>query len=193
MLWLFISVRVFALSTWREPYHRSVHLITSISSPSPFLRSSPPPPPCSIAHPYLLADNRHFTFYLWRRVISPASLPAQRYAWLPLYALSLCALRQALGEQTVPRVVLSGSPMSGRHWGADGTADCTPSNTRLSTTLLSPMPRPPLPLAGAGCALQTRRGLSAVGCASEVCCAAHSVYCRHPSAIASLHNEAFLY
>ena len=22
------------------------------------------------AHPFLLADNRHYTFYLWRRVIS---------------------------------------------------------------------------------------------------------------------------
>ena len=58
------------------------------------------PPPCSIAHPYLLADNRHFTFYLWRRVISPAFLPALRYAWLPLYALSFVALWHALGEQT---------------------------------------------------------------------------------------------
>ena len=25
---------------------------------------------CTMAHPYLLADNRHYTFYLWRRIIT---------------------------------------------------------------------------------------------------------------------------
>lgn len=25
----------------------------------------------SVAHPYLLADNRHYTFYIWRKVINP--------------------------------------------------------------------------------------------------------------------------
>ena len=31
---------------------------------------------CTIAHPYLLADNRHYTFYIWRRVI-------MRTEWTP--------------------------------------------------------------------------------------------------------------
>lgn len=38
----------------------------------PFLR---------IAHPFLLADNRHFCFYLWRRVIN--------LRWWTRYALSI--------------------------------------------------------------------------------------------------------
>jgi alpha-1,2-glucosyltransferase len=24
----------------------------------------------TLAHPYLLADNRHYTFYIWRRIIT---------------------------------------------------------------------------------------------------------------------------
>jgi len=35
-------------------------------------------------HPFLLADNRHATFYLWRHVLSR---PARRWALAPLYAL----------------------------------------------------------------------------------------------------------
>jgi alpha-1,2-glucosyltransferase len=36
------------------------------------------------AHPYLLADNRHFTFYLWRRLLSP-----YRFAFIPVYVISM--------------------------------------------------------------------------------------------------------
>ena len=37
---------------------------------------------CTRAHPYLLADNRHFPFYLWRRVLSN---PLYRHALAPVY------------------------------------------------------------------------------------------------------------
>lgn len=54
-------------------------------------RASPPP------HPYLLADNRHYTFYIWRKLIDrPGRLwgaavlaPAAAVAWAAL----LCGLR----------------------------------------------------------------------------------------------------
>ncbi|WFD03167.1 dolichyl-P-Glc:Glc2Man9GlcNAc2-PP-dolichol alpha-1,2-glucosyltransferase [Malassezia obtusa] len=37
-------------------------------------------------HPFLLADNRHYMFYVWRRVINAA--PWTRYALVPLYVAS---------------------------------------------------------------------------------------------------------
>ncbi|KAL0338315.1 UNVERIFIED_CONTAM: actin [Sesamum angustifolium] len=40
----------------------------------------------SIAHPYLLADNRHYTFYLWRKVINFHS--STKYLMVPLYVYS---------------------------------------------------------------------------------------------------------
>ncbi|GAA5867538.1 hypothetical protein JCM8547_001212 [Rhodosporidiobolus lusitaniae] len=40
----------------------------------------------TIAHPFLLADNRHYTFYLWRRVINVH--PLARYALAPGYILA---------------------------------------------------------------------------------------------------------
>ena len=37
-------------------------------------------------HPFLLADNRHYTFYVWRRVID--ATPWSRYALVPAYVAS---------------------------------------------------------------------------------------------------------
>lgn len=37
----------------------------------------------TLAHPFLLADNRHYTFYLWRRVLNLT--PWARYALIPAY------------------------------------------------------------------------------------------------------------
>jgi alpha-1,2-glucosyltransferase len=37
---------------------------------------------CTMAHPYLLADNRHFTFYLWRRWF-------MRYEWAALASIPI--------------------------------------------------------------------------------------------------------
>lgn len=41
---------------------------------------------CTMAHPYLLADNRHFTFYLWQRLFQRHWLI--KYAFVPFYVIS---------------------------------------------------------------------------------------------------------
>lgn len=38
----------------------------------------------TIAHPYLLADNRHYTFYIWKNVLGRSA--SMRVALSPLYA-----------------------------------------------------------------------------------------------------------
>ncbi|XP_047329385.1 dol-P-Glc:Glc(2)Man(9)GlcNAc(2)-PP-Dol alpha-1,2-glucosyltransferase [Impatiens glandulifera] len=40
----------------------------------------------SIAHPYLLADNRHYPFYIWRKIINAHW--AMKYLLVPLYVYS---------------------------------------------------------------------------------------------------------
>ena len=45
------------------------------------------------AHPFLLADNRHYTFYLWRRFLGPWPM-----VWVPVYAWSLLRLWDWLGQ-----------------------------------------------------------------------------------------------
>ena len=49
-------------------------------------------------HPYLLADNRHLSSAAWRHLFSRHW--AQRYLYVPAYALALWLLRQALGRQS---------------------------------------------------------------------------------------------
>lgn len=58
----------------------------------------------TVVHPYLLADNRHYTFYIWRKVF--ARHWAARYALVPAYALSFFALHRQL------------SAVQGRLWAA---------------------------------------------------------------------------
>lgn len=41
----------------------------------------------TIAHPFLLADNRHYPFYVWRRIINRT--PWSRYALAPAYVVSM--------------------------------------------------------------------------------------------------------
>ncbi|GMI96513.1 homolog of yeast ALG10 [Hibiscus trionum] len=47
----------------------------------------------SIAHPYLLADNRHYTFYLWRRIVKfhwsmkYLLVPFYVYSWFSIFRL----------------------------------------------------------------------------------------------------------
>lgn len=45
----------------------------------------------SLAHPFLLADNRHYTFYIWRKLYLPArvSLPFSLLVAGPLFAIGL--------------------------------------------------------------------------------------------------------
>lgn len=45
----------------------------------------------SVAHPYLLADNRHYTFYVWRRILTPTDW--SQMAAVPVYVFGgFCVL-----------------------------------------------------------------------------------------------------
>jgi alpha-1,2-glucosyltransferase len=48
----------------------------------------------TLVHPYLLADNRHYTFYIWRKVFAKHWLP--RYCLTPGYVLAWLLLLAAL-------------------------------------------------------------------------------------------------
>jgi len=48
----------------------------------------------TLAHPYLLSDNRHYTFYMWRRLLD-SSLP-WRWCLLPCYTAAWALLGRAL-------------------------------------------------------------------------------------------------
>eukprot|EP00854_Cymbomonas_tetramitiformis_P019630 gene19630-23477_t len=50
----------------------------------------------TVAHPYLLADNRHYTFYIWRKLLNAA--PYARYLPLPVYLFSLWSLLDAMRD-----------------------------------------------------------------------------------------------
>lgn len=43
----------------------------------------------TVAHPYLLADNRHYTFYAWRLAFGPGKPAFVRYLPVPVYACGL--------------------------------------------------------------------------------------------------------
>ncbi|KAJ4788262.1 hypothetical protein LUZ62_017106 [Rhynchospora pubera] len=59
----------------------------------------------SIAHPYLLADNRHYTFYIWRRLIQAHW--SMKYALIPLYVYSWFSILTTLGKEQKRLWVLS--------------------------------------------------------------------------------------
>ena len=50
----------------------------------------------TLAHPYLLADNRHFTFYLWRRIILRHE--AIKYLLCPGYLFGLYHICQSMAK-----------------------------------------------------------------------------------------------
>lgn len=50
----------------------------------------------SIAHPYLLADNRHYTFYIWRKIINKHW--STRYFLVPIYVYSWFSLIYILAK-----------------------------------------------------------------------------------------------
>jgi alpha-1,2-glucosyltransferase len=41
----------------------------------------------TLVHPFILADNRHYTFYLWRKVLGASAY--SRYLMVPLYAMAV--------------------------------------------------------------------------------------------------------
>lgn len=50
---------------------------------------------CSLAHPYLLADNRHYPFYLWRKIINAHW--SMKYMLVPVYVYSWFSILILLG------------------------------------------------------------------------------------------------
>ncbi|CAH8269793.1 unnamed protein product [Arabidopsis lyrata] len=50
----------------------------------------------SLAHPYLLADNRHYPFYLWRRIINAHWL--MKYMLVPVYVYSWFSILTLLAK-----------------------------------------------------------------------------------------------
>lgn len=48
----------------------------------------------TIIHPYLLADNRHYTFYVWNRFLGRNDLT--KYLAIPVYLIALVLLQQNL-------------------------------------------------------------------------------------------------
>ena len=48
----------------------------------------------TIVHPYLLADNRHFTFYVWNRFYGRHAMA--KYLAIPVYLVTLCLLKENL-------------------------------------------------------------------------------------------------
>ncbi|KAK3144327.1 hypothetical protein QOZ80_4AG0311590 [Eleusine coracana subsp. coracana] len=59
----------------------------------------------SIAHPYLLADNRHYTFYIWRKVIQVNWM--MKYILIPLYVYSWFSIINNLGKSQTRVWVIS--------------------------------------------------------------------------------------
>uniref|UniRef100_A0ACD5V4T7 Uncharacterized protein n=1 Tax=Avena sativa TaxID=4498 RepID=A0ACD5V4T7_AVESA len=59
----------------------------------------------SIAHPYLLADNRHYTFYIWRKVIQSHWM--MKYILIPVYIYSWFSVMSILGKSQTRVWVLS--------------------------------------------------------------------------------------
>ncbi|KAJ3676673.1 hypothetical protein LUZ60_004085 [Juncus effusus] len=59
----------------------------------------------SIAHPYLLADNRHYTFYIWRRIIQAHW--SMKYILIPLYIYSWLSIITSLGKENKRIWILS--------------------------------------------------------------------------------------
>jgi alpha-1,2-glucosyltransferase len=50
----------------------------------------------SIEHPFLLADNRHYTFYVWRKIYRRHWTAP--YLSTPLYVFAFSAVFDRLGE-----------------------------------------------------------------------------------------------
>lgn len=52
----------------------------------------------TMAHPYLLADNRHYTFYFWNRLLGRSYL--SKFIMIPIYLVGLIILRELLSNQS---------------------------------------------------------------------------------------------
>ncbi|KAJ1644163.1 glucosyltransferase [Coemansia asiatica] len=52
----------------------------------------------TVEHPFLLSDNRHYPFYIWKNIFRRHWLT--RYLAIPLYTYSACAVHHVLARQT---------------------------------------------------------------------------------------------
>lgn len=55
----------------------------------------------TIAHPYLLADNRHYTFYAWRLLFGPSKPVFIRYLPIPLYTYGFFLVDKTLMQSSI--------------------------------------------------------------------------------------------
>lgn len=55
----------------------------------------------TIAHPYLLADNRHYMFYAWRLLFGPGKPVFFRYLPVPVYAYGLYFVDSKLSASSI--------------------------------------------------------------------------------------------
>ncbi len=53
-------------------------------------------------HPYILADNRHFTFYLWKNIFGRYSWA--KFAFIPGYAFSSSLIVHQLGSSKASKL-----------------------------------------------------------------------------------------
>lgn len=54
----------------------------------------------TIVHPFILADNRHYTFYLWRRLIQPTWSLNAKYQMVPVYHFGIWVFISCLASST---------------------------------------------------------------------------------------------
>lgn len=86
----FGHVMTLCQSFWKNKVLRSVQVLVALSIGFISVHFF------SIAHRYLLADNRHYPFYLWRKVIQAHW--AMRYLLVPLYIYSWLSIISVLGK-----------------------------------------------------------------------------------------------
>ncbi|CAO1397226.1 unnamed protein product [Diamesa hyperborea] len=58
----------------------------------------------TLVHPYMLADNRHYTFYIWNRFYGKYQLA--RYIVIPVYIFGLITIWKAMEQNTIGFKVL---------------------------------------------------------------------------------------
>lgn len=61
----------------------------------------------TIVHPFILADNRHYTFYIWRRLISPSYHEYAKFLMVPVYHLGIWAFIITLYYSSSASFILS--------------------------------------------------------------------------------------
>lgn len=61
----------------------------------------------TIVHPYMLADNRHYTFYVWNRFYGRYDWA--RYAAIPVYLFGLTTLSHALANKSAGFILIYGA------------------------------------------------------------------------------------